>query len=115
MSLFELEKTEIPAFLNSKPVSGALYVSLYAFGKVLSRFNFKRRKYTVYIALIKRAEQFTTIFEQMQESSFESKSENGEQEERDMTGIKERGKVLFMSSNPVKRKMAVGQMNVFDL
>lgn len=60
-------------------------------------------------------EQFTTIFEQMQESSFESKSENGEQEERDMTGIKERGKVLFMSSNPVKRKMAVGQMNVFDL
>lgn len=29
----------------------------------LSRFNFKRRKYMVYIALIKRAEQFTTIFE----------------------------------------------------
>ena len=61
--MFEFEKTEIPAFLNSKPVSGALYVSLYAFGKVLSRFNFKRRKYMVYIALIKRAEQFTTIFE----------------------------------------------------
>ena len=39
--MFELEKTEIPAFLNSKPVSGALYVSLYVFGKVLSRFNFK--------------------------------------------------------------------------